>query len=135
MRDGKTRRLAKARAHGDLESFLADHAVKLVAVSGRNLGAELVLRDEVSTLGRGPGVDFALEDPAMSRQHAAIEFAGGEFRVRDLGSTNGVLLNGRPVQVDELRHGDRIEIGSQEFQFLVEMQDEGPDVYELTSEA
>ena len=135
MRDGKTRRLAKTRAHGDLETFLAGHAVKLVAVSGRNLGAELVLRGEVSTLGRGPGVDFALDDPSMSRQHAAIEYAGNEFRIRDLGSTNGVLLNGRPVQVNELRHGDRIEVGSQEFQFLIEAQEDGPDVYELTSEA
>ncbi len=135
MRDGKTRRVAKGGQNRGLAEFLAEHEVRMVAVSGGSAGTVLRILRELSTLGRGPGVDFALDDPALSRQHAAIEYAGDEFRIRDLGSTNGVLVNGRPVQVGELRHGDRVEIGSQTYQFLIELHDDGPEVYELSPEA
>jgi pSer/pThr/pTyr-binding forkhead associated (FHA) protein len=80
---------------------------------------------------RGPSVDLAFDDPAMSRQHVAIEYADEQFRVRDLGSTNGVLLNGEPVQVGEIDDGDRIEIGSHEFQLVVEVREPEPETYEL----
>jgi pSer/pThr/pTyr-binding forkhead associated (FHA) protein len=47
-----------------------------------------------------------------SRRHAAVRFEDGDFRLRDLGSTNGTFLNGEPLGAERvLEPGDRIEIG------------------------
>jgi pSer/pThr/pTyr-binding forkhead associated (FHA) protein len=78
-------------------------------------------------------VDKAFDDPAMSRQHAAIEFCGTGLRIRDLGSTNGTLLNGTAVQSAELCHGDRFEIGGRHFLLAIEEREHEPDAYELKS--
>ena len=79
-------------------------------------------------------MDAAFEDDLMSRQHAAIEFAARGFRVRDLGSTNGVLLNGLLVQCGDIKHGDRLEIGNQTLTLVIEEREVEPDVYELQIE-
>ena len=101
--------------------------------TGGAVGTELALDGECVTLGRGPSVDLAFDDPAMSRQHAAVEYVDEQFRVRDLGSTNGVLLNGEPVQVGEINDGDRMAIGGHEFQLVVEVRETEPETYELPS--
>jgi pSer/pThr/pTyr-binding forkhead associated (FHA) protein len=131
MRDGQTRRLKSTETDGGIEQFLSDYRAKVVVVAGNEAGSELELDRPTLLIGRGPGVDMAFDDPAMSRQHAAIEFAQAGFRIRDLGSTNGLLLNGRPVQVGELSHGDRVEIGARTFQLVIEEREQAPDVYEL----
>lgn len=133
MRDGRTRKHVKPRA-GGIEQYLAAHVVKLVVVSGSGMGRSFTIDRECITVGRGPGVDLVFDNPEMSRQHAAIEFSGGCFRIRDLGSTNGIVLNGRPTQAGDIKHGYRFEIGSQGFQFVVEKRDAEPDTYELTGE-
>jgi len=59
----------------------------------------------------GPGI-HRLDHPNVSRRHAALEVAGTEVRIRDLGSTNGTFVNG--VRIDRgtvLRPGDRVDIG------------------------
>jgi transcriptional regulator of acetoin/glycerol metabolism len=48
-------------------------------------------------IGRGSPPKLMLEDLAMSRQHARVTFVGGEFQVEDLGSRNGLVLDGAPV--------------------------------------
>jgi len=133
MRDGKTRkRRSAARAPG-LREFLERFSARVVLVSGHDAGAGFPLDRERMILGRGPGVDRAFNDPAMSRQHAAIEFCGEGFRIRDLGSTNGVLLNGAAVPAAELRSGDRFEIGGQRFLLAIEEREQEPETYELGS--
>jgi pSer/pThr/pTyr-binding forkhead associated (FHA) protein len=79
-------------------------------------------------------VDFAFDDPAMSRQHAAVDYADGGFKIRDLGSTNGVRVNGNKLQADEIKHGDRLEVGTQVFQLVIEEREDTPNTYELTPE-
>jgi len=63
------------------------------------------------TIGRGPGCDLVLSDPQVSRAHARIYLQGGTFILEDLGSTNGTLVNSRPVKRAILRPGDRIRVG------------------------
>ncbi len=133
MRDGKTRKRRSASGAPGIGEFLERFQAKVMLVSGRDAGSGFALDRERVILGRGPGVDKAFDDPSMSRQHAAIEFCGTGFRIRDLGSTNGVLLNGGSVQSAELQHGDRFEIGGQRFLLTIEEREMEPETYEMSS--
>jgi pSer/pThr/pTyr-binding forkhead associated (FHA) protein len=116
-----------------LQAFLDRFVARVMLVSGPGAGAVFAIDRERVLVGRGPGVDRAFDDPAMSRQHAAIEFCGTGFRLRDLGSTNGTLLNGAAVQSAELCHGDCFEIGGRRFLLAIEEREQEPDTYELKS--
>lgn len=60
-------------------------------------------------VGRAPGVDIRLDEPQISREHALFRVHGRKVTIEDLGSSNGTLLNGKPLQqVATLKHGDRI---------------------------
>ena len=78
-------------------------------------GREIVLLPGVFFVGRGEDADLRLEDPGVSRRHAAIRVTGDEAEVEDLGSRNGMLLNGRAVRgVEPLEPGDVLTIGEHE---------------------
>jgi predicted component of type VI protein secretion system len=75
-------------------------------------GGTYPLRDTVTTVGRGPGVDVDLGDPSVSRLHAEVVRRGPHVYVDDLGlSTNGTLVNGRPVGRRILADGDVLQMG------------------------
>jgi len=132
MRDGKTQVIKKVSTESmTISGFLESHTARLVVVSGANAGEEYPLDRERVTLGRGPGVDVTIGDTAMSRQHAAIDFSADGFRIHDLGSTNGLLLDDTPVEVAELTNGSRFQLGSHVFQLVIEEREPAPEVYEL----
>jgi hypothetical protein len=62
-------------------------------------------------IGRSSGCDVVLTDDSVSRRHAEIALRGGVCVLRDLGSCNGTLVNGRPVLRARLRRGDEIVLG------------------------
>lgn len=70
-------------------------------------------------VGRGRSNELVLQDPSVSREHAELVRAGGDqgWRVRDLGSTNGVAVNGRPVTEELLTPGDTVTFGSCDVRF------------------
>ena len=79
---------------------------------------EIDLRPGVTTLGRSEECEVTIEDPLVSRRHAQISVDGDEVRVVDLGSRNGVRLNGRPIEGSALlEDGDRVRIGTQDLVF------------------
>jgi hypothetical protein len=67
-------------------------------------------------IGRGSDADVRINDPGISRQHARIVVAGTpedpEISIEDLGSTNGISVNGQRVHNALLGEGARIEIGN-----------------------
>jgi pSer/pThr/pTyr-binding forkhead associated (FHA) protein len=66
-----------------------------------------------AVLGRGDECELRVESTQASRRHAAVRFSGGEYRVRDLGSTNGTFVNGERVEGEaELGAGDRLRVGT-----------------------
>jgi hypothetical protein len=76
-------------------------------------GSVFELNDDVTTVGRGAGVDVALEDGTVSRLHAELVRRGPHVYVADLGlSTNGTRVNGRPVGRRTLRDGDVVSFGT-----------------------
>lgn len=68
------------------------------------------------TLGRGTDADVRINDPGISRLHARVSVHGHGERpqvsIEDMGSTNGITVDGRRVQSAPLREGSRIELGN-----------------------
>ena len=65
-------------------------------------------------IGRDPSSRSSINDPQISRQHIAIKITQQGLMVRDLGSTNGTVLNGRKLSPNTdypLVDGDRLELG------------------------
>ena len=71
-------------------------------------------------VGRTRDCGFAIDDSAASRRHVEITCREGGFVWKDLGSTNGTLLNGSRMLAGELKHGDAIQIGETVLRFEVE---------------
>ena len=67
-------------------------------------------------IGRGTEADLRINDPGISRRHAEIQVHGSgptlEVAIVDLGSTNGIIVDGQRVRQSTLQEGSRIEIGS-----------------------
>ncbi len=77
-------------------------------------GHDVELRPGQTLLGRHDSCQIVLEDPLVSRRHALMVFDGQKVTIEDLGSVNGVLLNGRRIRVSEgLKNGDWVRIGNQ----------------------
>lgn len=62
--------------------------------------------------------DIVLGDTRVTREHCIIMLAGETYTIRDLQSTNGVLVNGERVDTRALRHGDRVVLGQTTCVFL-----------------
>lgn len=81
-------------------------------------GNPLQIQTPIIHLGRHPTNDVVVNDKRVSRHHAEIRYEHGQFVVYDLGSTNGVGINGvmthSPVP---LKNNDRVSVGSHEFVF------------------
>lgn len=83
---------------------------RLLVVRGNDQGAERALGPAGATIGR-TGSDMALTDDTVSKVHARIEISPSGATLVDLGSSNGTLLNGKPVGRAELSPGDEIIVG------------------------
>ena len=76
-------------------------------------GAVIPLTGQITTIGRGAGVDIQLTDPSVSRLHAEIVRHGPYAYVADLGlSRNGTRVNGRLIARRVLEDGDVLSFGS-----------------------
>jgi len=86
-------------------------APSLVVILGPDVGGRVVIDRSVEA-GRDPSCELPLHDESVSWRHVRVEDeGGGEWAVVDLGSTNGILVNGQPTKRAPLRPGDRIFIG------------------------
>ncbi len=67
-------------------------------------------------VGRGTEADIRINDPGVSRKHIEFQVAGAggdlQVRVRDLGSTNGMLVDGHRIAATGLHHGSQVKIGN-----------------------
>jgi predicted component of type VI protein secretion system len=75
------------------------------------------LVDETITIGRGPDNTIVVNDPSISTHHAQLLVEGVTYRLKDLDSTNGTHVNGRPVTEMVLQFDDRIRLGAAEARY------------------
>jgi pSer/pThr/pTyr-binding forkhead associated (FHA) protein len=73
-------------------------------------GPDITLDRALIMVGRHPQCDARLDSLRVSRRHCILTEDGGEVVVRDLGSTNGIRINGQRVERGRLRPGDEISI-------------------------
>jgi hypothetical protein len=97
---------------------LAEPNVRRGRAQLRHEGRATLLGTAGAVLGRSKDCDVVIADENVSRRHAEVRPSGGAWIVRDLGSTNGVKVNGRRIDgAQPLREGDTIQIGLSEITF------------------
>ncbi len=79
----------------------------------------ITLENDTQRIGRGDDCDIVLADKSVSKLHAEFAFEHGGWFVRDLGSSNGVLVNGERIENVELQTGDRVQLGRMHFDFSI----------------
>jgi len=87
--------------------------------SGEKTSHDLV--EESMTIGRSPENSICLDDISVSSRHAELTMAGDICHLKDLGSTNGTLVNGEPITTVQLRAGDRVRFGKVEGYYEIEV--------------
>ena len=90
----------------------------LEVVRGNQSGQQFKLAEELAILGRHPDCDIVLDAGAVSRQHAQVRFADGEYFIEDLGSRNGTFVNEAKIEGRyKLEDQDRVQICDLDFLF------------------
>jgi hypothetical protein len=80
-----------------------------------------VLEGPRARIGRSKDAECVLRDPNVSRHHAELQRSpNGDWTIADLGSTNGVKVNGRRVASTRLTPGDQVTLGTTTFRFDIE---------------
>jgi len=82
-------------------------SVRLVALDD---GPDIAFDREMLVVGRHPQCDARLDSIRVSRRHCCMTPDNGEIVVKDLGSTNGIRINGQRVEKGRLRPGDELSI-------------------------
>ncbi|HEX5138017.1 MAG TPA: FHA domain-containing protein [Planctomycetota bacterium] len=89
----------------------------LVYAKGDRKGEKIELSAQRTTIGRKPTNTVVIDDPVSSSYHCEIVRGLNGYAIRDLGSTNGTLVNSEMVTEAQLSHGARIRIGNTRFVF------------------
>ena len=89
----------------------------ILSVDGTVL-KEITLSKERTTLGRKPHNDIPVDNLAVSGEHAAIITILNDSFIEDLNSTNGTLVNGKPIKKHFLQNNDVIEIGKHKLKYF-----------------
>jgi len=92
----------------------------IVYMAGREI-QRCEINKTITHVGRDPQNDLVLDNSSVSRVHARFEYVRGNIVVRDVGSRNGLMVNGKEVRELPLRYGDRIGVGK----FVLELNSVG----------
>ena len=102
----------------DTEPLSEEQDACLVVIRGDQLGARINLGDDPVVIGRTSDADFQIESSSVSRRHCRIYRTHSGYRIEDLGSTNGTVVNQQTVAAIELKDGDHINISQTLLKFI-----------------
>ena len=97
--------------------LVVSHQLGLSVVEGSDRGTQVKLSGVRLTIGTASGSELVLSDQTVSRRHCEILVRNEQYLLRDLGSTNGTLLNGTPVVEAYLTPGSVIQVGATQVLF------------------
>lgn len=109
---------------------IPDSTARLVLFAGHLPAKEFPLNKTLIKIGRTEENDIVLDHKSISREHARIIYENNSFKILDMKSANGVLVNGEQYVKTELRNGDIIELGHLKLKFIDER---SPQVYQETA--
>src|SRR6516165_10502423 len=89
----------------------------ILSVDGQVL-KEYTLSKERTLIGRKPHNDIQIDNLAVSGEHAAIITILNDSFIEDLGSTNGTMVNGKPIKKHFLQNNDVVEIGKHRLKYF-----------------
>jgi diguanylate cyclase (GGDEF)-like protein len=108
----------------------------LVVIRGAGTGNKILLNRDSLVIGRADDADVRLAKAGVSRRHAQVERLGEQqFRLKDLGSTNGTFVNAVRIEQAPLKDQDIIAIGETRLKFLAADSPEQPYYEALYSQA
>jgi pSer/pThr/pTyr-binding forkhead associated (FHA) protein len=112
--------------NGDLEpeAFLSHVRATVTVLNGPAAGMEFMLDQRRSLIGRGPGVDLALDDPSLAREHAIVELKESGFVIRRSDPDAPLYVNGAALAASVLKPLDRVRIGALQLAFDLEPREE-----------
>jgi pSer/pThr/pTyr-binding forkhead associated (FHA) protein len=90
----------------------------LIVLKGPNVGEIIILNKPVFSIGRESDSDVFLDDVTISRKHAKIEKLDNYYKITDLGSLNGIYINGKSTEEKIFENGDKIQIGKYVFYYF-----------------
>jgi len=93
---------------------------RLIAVAGPVPKTEFLLGDEEAVIGRDVTATVCVNSRSASRRHCVVRRNGDQYLIKDLGSSNGTLVNGLPITECVLQHGDRIAVSDALFVFATD---------------
>ncbi len=105
---------------------MAETNPRLVGIGGPLKGTAFPLPAGEVSIGRDSSNHLWAPDPALSRRHCLVVANDEQVSIRDLGSRNGTLVNGVPIEEQQMRHGDQIYIGDSVLLFLLDADGEHP---------
>jgi pSer/pThr/pTyr-binding forkhead associated (FHA) protein len=112
---------------GPVEDVPLSEAPRLVVLNTEFSGREFACVRTELRVGRAEDNDISLDHRSLSREHIKLRrSANGEWRVVDLGSANGVSVNGESYAATALRSGDVIQLGHVKFRFMAAGEKAGP---------
>ena len=97
--------------HEDTTPHSASDAAVFRVTCGRIAGHVIPLEGLPMVFGRSRDADVVFDDASVSRRHAELVEREGQYVLRDLGSMNGLYVNGQRVDEAVLRHGDELRLG------------------------
>ena len=99
---------------------------RLFVIAGPSKDLTFALPNTEIHIGRDPSNLLSISDPSLSRRHCALTQDSDGYKIRDLDSRNGTLVNGVAVKEARLRHGDQISVGDSIFLLLLNDEAEEP---------
>jgi uncharacterized Zn finger protein (UPF0148 family) len=104
---------------GKKKCLSQSHQVSLQILEGDQTHSRIILFKTENVVGRDKRCDVVVRDPEVSARHCAIELYETVAVLKDLGSTNGTVLNGYLIKEDLLKDGDKIQVGNTTLQFCI----------------
>lgn len=120
IEEGEAKEKAKAEETQVItvsEALKSGLAIATAYLVNLETGEKGYLSNDLTRIGRSSSNDIVIRDPSVSRFHAEAESHHGKIYLKDLASTNGTQVNGKPIKEKRLNDGDIVIFGGVKFEF------------------